>query len=164
MFDIPSLLKGGMDLATSGVALGEGTSVAGQVRSCATSRSVSDDALEGMEPHQKSSSGNVEASGNEDEPETSCPPAVPRAALTYSVRAQDLCCIICLEPYKDPFVTKCGHTFCYGCLQRQLEERNQCPKCRGWVIAEQAYPNKLVQEVRNRIIRTISCVVCMGLV
>eukprot|EP00884_Botryococcus_braunii_P004044 jgi/Botrbrau1/13640/Bobra.0373s0014.1 len=148
MFNVPILVKGGKDLAFPGVGLGEGSPVAGPVCPLGVGRSVSDDTLESMQPQQRSGSDLLEDSGDEDEPETSSPPpALPRAALSYSVRAQQLSCIICLEPFKDPFMTRCGHTFCHECLQRQLKERNQCPKCRGWLVAEHAYPNTLIQEV-----------------
>lgn len=156
MFDVPLFLEGGKHATGAGLAMGEGSPVAGPLCRLGNGRSLSDDTLESMQPLHRSGSEHLEDSGDEYGAETSSPPpAVPRAALGYSVRAQHLCCTICLEPYRDPFVTKCGHTFCYDCLQRQLKERNHCPKCRGWLVAEHAFPNKLIQEVRAMLMLII---------
>ena len=95
MFNVPILVKGGKDLAFPGVGMGEGSPVAGPVCPLGNGRSVSDDTLESMQPQQRSGSDLVEDSGDEDEPETSSPPpARPRAALSYCVRAQQLSCIM----------------------------------------------------------------------
>jgi hypothetical protein len=80
-------------------------------------------------------------------PITTLPRLAPRQPVCYTVRATDLQCPICLEPFRDPFVTRCGHTYCYQCIQQQLKTKNSCPKCRNWLIEEQAYPNKFAQEV-----------------
>ncbi|XP_035662104.1 E3 ubiquitin-protein ligase TRIM37-like [Branchiostoma floridae] len=45
-------------------------------------------------------------------------------------------CTICLEPFKDPKVLPCLHTFCEGCLKKLVEQQDdakdtfQCPTCR----------------------------------
>ncbi|CAI2347519.1 unnamed protein product [Caenorhabditis sp. 36 PRJEB53466] len=40
-------------------------------------------------------------------------------------------CTLCLEPYRDPKVLACFHSFCKGCLAKHLEqpERIVCPQC-----------------------------------
>uniref|UniRef100_A0A1I7ULP4 B box-type domain-containing protein n=1 Tax=Caenorhabditis tropicalis TaxID=1561998 RepID=A0A1I7ULP4_9PELO len=40
-------------------------------------------------------------------------------------------CTLCLEPYRDPKVLACFHSFCKGCLAKHLEqpERIICPQC-----------------------------------
>ncbi|XP_078000326.1 E3 ubiquitin-protein ligase TRIM45-like [Glandiceps talaboti] len=44
-----------------------------------------------------------------------------------------LCCIICLEQFKDPKILPCLHTFCQKCLVELLEKKGflECPSCRS---------------------------------
>lgn len=41
-------------------------------------------------------------------------------------------CPICLDPLgKNPLAsTKCGHVFCFKCLERALQAEKKCPTCR----------------------------------
>mmetsp|Transcript_4168 Transcript_4168/g.8045 ORF Transcript_4168/g.8045 Transcript_4168/m.8045 type:complete len:543 (-) Transcript_4168:796-2424(-) len=36
---------------------------------------------------------------------------------------------ICLSNPVEPFCTPCGHTFCYECISRHLDNRQTCPTC-----------------------------------
>ncbi|GMT20801.1 hypothetical protein PFISCL1PPCAC_12098 [Pristionchus fissidentatus] len=55
------------------------------------------------------------------------PPPLPQAAPTDQV----IKCPLCLEPYREPKVLACFHSFCKPCLERQLEsnEKIVCPSC-----------------------------------
>lgn len=45
-------------------------------------------------------------------------------------------------------MTKCGHSFCYGCLVRSLESDSRCPKCCFIVEKkEEIFPNFLLAEL-----------------
>lgn len=126
---------------------GPGEGVSGQLVALENNKSVSAGSMGSLDFQNDSGSEAVDDVGAENGCETYSPPTVPRPALTYSVRAVDLSCSICLEPFEAPSVTKCGHTFCYECVQRHLEGNNNCPTCKEWLVPDQVYPNKRVQKV-----------------
>ena len=39
----------------------------------------------------------------------------------------DLLCDICLQPFVDPYDTRCGHTFCCVCLKNYVRLKKICP-------------------------------------
>ena len=39
-------------------------------------------------------------------------------------------CPICLEAFKNPKETKCGHKFCTSCIQKALSYDPYCPSCK----------------------------------
>ena len=41
-----------------------------------------------------------------------------------------LACPICLEAFKNPTKTSCGHAFCSGCLNKALQYDPYCPTCK----------------------------------
>uniref|UniRef100_A0A671XEM3 RING-type domain-containing protein n=1 Tax=Sparus aurata TaxID=8175 RepID=A0A671XEM3_SPAAU len=41
-----------------------------------------------------------------------------------------LTCSICMETFKDPVTTACGHSFCEKCLGCSLANGNKCPLCK----------------------------------
>uniref|UniRef100_A0A1I7XGD0 B-box type zinc finger protein ncl-1 n=1 Tax=Heterorhabditis bacteriophora TaxID=37862 RepID=A0A1I7XGD0_HETBA len=47
------------------------------------------------------------------------------------INEQVVKCPLCLEPYREPKVLACFHSFCKSCLERQLDsaERIVCPQC-----------------------------------
>ncbi|XP_078681365.1 protein meiotic P26-like [Branchiostoma floridae x Branchiostoma belcheri] len=56
-------------------------------------------------------------------------------ALLSKISGDFLECTICLEPYKDPKVLPCLHTFCEDCLRKfaaqdKVKNKFQCPTCR----------------------------------
>lgn len=48
---------------------------------------------------------------------------------SFNHNVLDLHCPICLNIFSNPFIIRCGHTFCYDCLQSAFQEKNQCPLC-----------------------------------
>ncbi|KAI8498563.1 hypothetical protein Bbelb_237650 [Branchiostoma belcheri] len=57
-------------------------------------------------------------------------------AVLSQISGDFLECTICLEPYKDPKILPCLHTFCKGCLEKfvvkqsKVKDRFPCPTCR----------------------------------
>ena len=49
-------------------------------------------------------------------------------------------CTLCLEPFKDPSVTTCGHVFCWECVQDWVREKAECPLCRQGVMGQKVLP------------------------
>nr|XP_005008593.1 LOW QUALITY PROTEIN: E3 ubiquitin/ISG15 ligase TRIM25 [Cavia porcellus] len=48
--------------------------------------------------------------------------------------SEELSCCICLELFKDPVTTPCGHNFCMSCLDESWAVQGapyQCPQCRA---------------------------------
>lgn len=50
----------------------------------------------------------------------------------------DYSCAICLDSATDPVVTKCGHLYCWPCLDQWLARQPECPTCKGSINAEKA--------------------------
>ncbi|KAL4424991.1 hypothetical protein ABPG77_002876 [Micractinium sp. CCAP 211/92] len=67
------------------------------------------------------------------------------------VRVADLACPVCFETLTDPFVTACGHSFCYACISRHLEAAKNCPSCSHYLTADLIYPNFLLSKVVRRV-------------
>ncbi|XP_078699889.1 E3 ubiquitin-protein ligase TRIM45-like [Branchiostoma floridae x Branchiostoma belcheri] len=57
-------------------------------------------------------------------------------AVLSQISGDFLECTICLEPYKDPKILPCLHTFCKDCLEKfvakqgEVKDRFPCPTCR----------------------------------
>ncbi|XP_058251383.1 E3 ubiquitin-protein ligase COP1 isoform X3 [Hemibagrus wyckioides] len=66
----------------------------------------------------------------------------------YEDKSNDFVCPICFDMIEEAHMTKCGHSFCYKCIRRSLEDSNRCPKC-NYIIdnVDQLYPNFLVNEL-----------------
>ncbi|XP_019646860.1 PREDICTED: uncharacterized protein LOC109487322 [Branchiostoma belcheri] len=62
--------------------------------------------------------------------------AVMVEAVVNQISGDFLECTICLEPYKDPKILPCLHTFCKDCLEKfvakqsKVKDRFPCPTCR----------------------------------
>jgi hypothetical protein len=61
------------------------------------------------------------------------------SADAASQPAADFSCAICFDTAKEPVVTKCGHLYCWSCLDVWLQRGEpQCPICKGRISAEHA--------------------------
>ena len=38
-------------------------------------------------------------------------------------------CSVCYETFKDPYITKCGHTYCKECISEVVNRQHRCPLC-----------------------------------
>ncbi|KAL2000725.1 hypothetical protein VTN02DRAFT_2696 [Thermoascus thermophilus] len=66
--------------------------------------------------------------------------ATDPSALPWIPAGQQRKCTLCLEPYKDPSVTTCGHVFCWTCVRDWVREKPECPLCRQEVLASKVLP------------------------
>jgi hypothetical protein len=62
---------------------------------------------------------------------------------------KDFLCPICMQTIRDAFLTACGHSFCYSCINTHLQNRQNCPCCSQFLTAEQLFPNFLLNKVSD---------------
>ncbi|XP_059450603.1 E3 ubiquitin-protein ligase COP1 [Corylus avellana] len=93
------------------------------------------------------------------------PPAVAHPAEeSEGVSAEldkDLLCPICMQTIKDAFLTACGHSFCYMCIDTHLRHKSDCPCCAHHLTLNHLFPNFLLDKLlkkasANQISRTAS--------
>ncbi|KAB8238639.1 ubiquitin-protein ligase peroxin 10 [Aspergillus alliaceus] len=62
------------------------------------------------------------------------------SAIPWIPSGQQGRCTLCLEPFKDPSVTTCGHVFCWTCVRDWVREKPECPLCRQDVLLSKVLP------------------------
>lgn len=60
--------------------------------------------------------------------------------MAWIPEGQQRKCTLCLEPFKDPSVTTCGHVFCWTCVQDWVREKPECPLCRTAIPGNKVLP------------------------
>ena len=71
--------------------------------------------------------------------------------------AEELTCSICLEPFKVPVTTPCGHNFCGPCLEETWSVQGapyQCPQCRrAYQVQPQLHKNTVLCAVVEQFLQ-----------
>lgn len=62
------------------------------------------------------------------------------SAVAWIPEGQQRKCTLCLEVFKDPSVTTCGHVFCWTCVRDWVREKPECPLCRQEVLIAKVLP------------------------
>ncbi|XP_071512964.1 E3 ubiquitin-protein ligase COP1-like isoform X1 [Panulirus ornatus] len=66
---------------------------------------------------------------------------------TAEEKNSDYLCPVCLDLISEAHITKCGHTFCRGCLVSSIESNKRCPKCNFSVEStDHIFPNHTVNQ------------------
>ncbi|DBA99789.1 TPA: hypothetical protein ACH3X3_012332 [Trebouxia sp. C0006] len=73
------------------------------------------------------------------------------AAELMGLAEDDFSCPICMSMIRDPFVTDCGHTFCFQCITMHLVNKKSCPCCSTYVTADKIHPNFLLHKVIHKV-------------
>lgn len=79
------------------------------------------------------------------------------AAELMGLAEDDFSCPICMSMIRDPFVTDCGHTFCFQCITMHLVNKKSCPCCSTYVTADKIHPNFLLHKVCSCKDRVFCC-------
>lgn len=61
-------------------------------------------------------------------------------AVSWIPHGQQRKCTLCLEMFKDPSVTTCGHVFCWICVRDWVREKPECPLCRQDLLLSKVLP------------------------
>lgn len=61
-------------------------------------------------------------------------------AVAWIPEGQQQKCTLCLEMFKDPSVTTCGHVFCWICVRDWVREKPECPLCRQDLLLSKVLP------------------------
>ncbi|KAN0021792.1 hypothetical protein ACTFIU_003937 [Dictyostelium citrinum] len=62
-----------------------------------------------------------------------------------------LLCPVCSDMIKEPFISKCGHSFCYQCIIIHLSKSKTCPICMVYLTREQIFPNFALNKFVEKI-------------
>jgi len=61
---------------------------------------------------------------------------------TTSSSGGDFTCSICFDVATEPVVTKCGHLYCWNCLEIWLRRVPECPMCKGYI--DEHHPGDII--------------------
>lgn len=74
----------------------------------------------------------------------------------YEDHNSDYLCPICFELIEEAHITRCGHTYCFGCITKAIVEKTQCPKCGAGTRLNDIFPNFLLNDLvvkyRNKLL------------
>ena len=62
-------------------------------------------------------------------------------------------CIICFQTFNDPYITKCGHTFCKDCISESVNRLHKCPVCNQELSADDLVRNYNFGELLGNLVR-----------
>lgn len=70
---------------------------------------------------------------------------------TKPVFDKTLLCPICLQVLTEPFMSRCGHSFCLTCITTCLASKPECPVCKAPATKDALFPNFLAKELIQKI-------------
>ena len=79
------------------------------------------------------------------------------ATALLGLAQDDFACPVCMSLFRDPFVTDCGHSFCFQCITTHLSNKKSCPCCSTYVTADKIHPNFVLHKVHNDCVAECLC-------
>ena len=61
-------------------------------------------------------------------------------------------CTVCFDTFKDPYITKCGHTYCKDCIFEVVNRQHRCPACNTELQQANLIKNYNFGELLNNLI------------
>lgn len=65
----------------------------------------------------------------------------------FETISTELECSLCSLIFECPSTTRCGHTFCQGCLERSLDYTDRCPVCRQTISQRTLSIDQTIQTI-----------------
>ncbi|XP_053550199.1 E3 ubiquitin/ISG15 ligase TRIM25-like [Bombina bombina] len=92
--------------------------------------------------------------------------------MALAIEPGDLECTLCMSFYTDPVMLRCGHYFCYDCIENELDIQDRsefytCPECRKHFTERpvlqknQNLCNKVNNSLQAESVTTIFCTYCV---
>ncbi|CAI2369745.1 unnamed protein product [Moneuplotes crassus] len=60
-------------------------------------------------------------------------------------------CLVCMNHFRTPHITKCGHSFCQDCIFECLNLKKQCPHCNEGCQPEEVIRNYQLEDLLNQL-------------
>jgi len=60
-------------------------------------------------------------------------------------------CSVCCGEYTDPVLTKCGHTYCRGCIEECISRNHECPECKTKIVKTDLSKNIQIERIQRQI-------------
>lgn len=61
-------------------------------------------------------------------------------------------CLVCMNHYRSPHITKWGHSFCEECIFECLNLKKQCPHCNEALQKEEVFKNYQLEDVLKQLL------------
>ncbi|CAD8057982.1 unnamed protein product [Paramecium primaurelia] len=61
---------------------------------------------------------------------------------------KQLQCAVCINEFNNPFLTKCGHCFCYNCIEEVINRYHKCPLCNLDLNKTDIFKNNQINQIK----------------
>lgn len=64
---------------------------------------------------------------------------------------QNFECLVCMNHFRSPHITKCGHSFCEECIFECLNLKKQCPHCNKELQKHEVFRNYQLEDLLRQL-------------
>lgn len=61
-------------------------------------------------------------------------------------------CLVCMNHFKSPHITKCGHSFCEECIFECLNLKKLCPHCNEPLQINEVFKNYQLEDLLKQLL------------
>lgn len=111
---------------------------------------MSSSSLRPASSHGRTNNSSADGANNESGSSSLTKRAVALNGISSTVddKNVDFLCPICFDLIIEAHITRCGHTFCYQCINYSIDSCKRCPKCNSPLTSsDQIFPNYLLGEL-----------------